>query len=91
MLDGGVGGRRRRRERQGEGLQGGAHNTHKERPRLRPGYVIWRKDRTERRERGGKEGKETRSGEEREGRKGGTDRQGGREEKTAKKVSRWEE
>jgi len=28
VLDGGVGGRRRRRERQGEGLQGGAHDTH---------------------------------------------------------------
>lgn len=47
VLDGSVGGRRRRRERQGEGLQGGPHNTHKERPRLRPGYVIWRKDRKE--------------------------------------------
>lgn len=28
VLDGGVGGRRRRRERQGEGLQGGAHDAH---------------------------------------------------------------
>lgn len=40
VLDGGMGGRRRRRERQGEGLQGGPHYTHKERPRLGPGYVI---------------------------------------------------
>lgn len=28
VLHGGVGGRRRRGERQGEGLQGGAHDTH---------------------------------------------------------------
>lgn len=47
VLHGGVGGRGRRRERQGEGLQGRTHD--KERTRLRPGYVIWRKDTKERR------------------------------------------
>lgn len=40
VLDGGVGGRRRRRERQGQGLQGGAHDADQERSGLRPGYVI---------------------------------------------------
>lgn len=76
VLDGSVGGRRRRRERQGEGLQGGPHNTHKEGPRLRPSYVVWRKDRMEGREQGVEEGKETRRGSERDGTRGCRDRPG---------------
>lgn len=57
VLDGGMGGRRRRRERQGEGLQGGPHYAHQEGPRLGPGYVIWRKDRLAAREAGREEGR----------------------------------
>lgn len=47
VLDGGVGGERGRRKRQGKGLQGGTHNAHQERPRLRPSKVIWKKEKRE--------------------------------------------